>query len=360
MEKALLDAVQGRFTAFAEGGWSDPSLVLADEATDQAHALWAAAVAESPAGAVPFEVVHALAWLHWSRYYVLPDGQDRNDLQVATALFTHLYRIDPQLVPEELLEVFTAGSEHAMEDNAGIPALFPASYVGQRYPSARTRAVAEGPDWWEQRATTMLRDAGTDAEAADLDAAIDLLRQAYAGYPADSGERRRCGAHLAGVLRRRFERTGERANLDEADSIDPDPVQRMTLLNFADDALQFQSTQFGPRPPEWDKLEADLRNVPMPSAKKPDINGFREGQRVRLRTDYLGTSATYHRGHEGTVLITDTSPAQIRLGREADMHEILMDDGRIIVVGGAILEKIRGRAQVVYSEDGDQVRVIRA
>jgi len=42
------------------------------------------------------------------------------------------------------------------------------------------------------------------------------------------------------------------------------------------------------------------------------------------------------------------------------MHEILMDDGRIIVVGGAILEKIRGRAQVVYSENGDQVRVIRA
>src|SRR5207237_687168 len=151
-----------------EGGWADASVVLSEEATDQAHELWEAAVAASPAGVVPFDVANALAWLHWSRYYALPDGEDRDDLQVATTLFAHLYRVDPQLVPEELVEVFAAGTDHAMADNLGIPALFPSSYVGRRYPSARMRAVADGPDWWEQRATTMLRDAGTDADPAAL------------------------------------------------------------------------------------------------------------------------------------------------------------------------------------------------
>ena len=359
MIESLVDAVHGRFVKYAEGGWADGSLVLSDEAADEARELWSAAVGQSPAGAVPFKVVNALAWLHWCRYYALPEGEDRDELQVATALFAHLYRIDPALVPEELREVFAAGSDHAMQDGVGIPALFPSSYVGQRYPSVRTRAVADGPDWWEHRAAALLRDAGDEPSQESLDEIVDLLRQAYAEYPDDSAERKRCGSSLAAVLRRRFELTGERDDLDEADSIEPDPVQRMMLLNFAEDALRFTSDQFGPRPAEWDKLEADLRNVPMPSARKPDINGFREGQRVRLRTEYHGSEVRYQAGHEGTVLITDTSPAHIRLVRESDLHEVLMDEGKIIVIEGALLEKIKGRAQVVYSGGGAQVRVIR-
>ena len=358
MDEALVDAVHGRFVKYAEGGWADASLVLCDEAAEQAGELWAAAVADPPEGFVPFKVINALAWLHWCRYYALPEGKDRDELQVSTTLFAHLYRIDPELVPEELREVFAAGDDHAMEDSRGIPALFPSSYVGQRYPSARTRAVADGPDWWEQRAAALLRDAGSDAPTEVLDEAVGLLREAREEYP-DGEDRARCGTSLAGVLRRRFERTGQRDDLDEADSIDPDPVQRMMLLNFAEDALRFQTTQFGPRPPEWDKLEADLRNVPMPSAKKPDINGFREGQRVRLRMAFEGGGARYGVGEEGTVLITDTSPAHVRLCRESDQHEVLMDDGRLIVVGGGLLEKLKGRARVVYSGYGGQVQVIR-
>jgi hypothetical protein len=358
MDETLVDAVHGRFVRYAETGWADASLVLCDEAADQAGELWKAAVEEPPEGVVPFKVINALAWLHWCRYYALPEGQDRDELQVSTALFAHLYRIDPELVPEELRDVFEAGDDHAMEDSVGIPALFPSSYVGKRYPSARIRAVADGPDWWEQRAAAVLREAGTEPPTGVFDEAIELLREAYREY-SDVDDRKRCGSVLAGVLRRHFERTGQRDDLDEADSIDPDPVQRMMLLHFAEDALEFHTTRFGPRPPEWDKLEADLRNVPMPSAKKPDVNGFREGQRVRLRTDFHGGVAAYPAGQEGTVLITDTSPAHIRLVRESDLHEVLMDDGRIIVIGGALLEKMKGRTQVVYSANGGQVQVIR-
>src|ERR1051326_4801688 len=113
MDEALVDAVHGGCVKYAEGGWADASLVLCDEAVEQAGELWAAALADPPEGVVPFKVINALAWLHWRRYSGLPEGRDRDELQVSTALFAHLYRIDPELVPEELRDVLATGDDHA-------------------------------------------------------------------------------------------------------------------------------------------------------------------------------------------------------------------------------------------------------
>jgi hypothetical protein len=111
------------------------------------------------------------------------------------------------------------------------------------------------------------------------------------------------------------------------------------------------------RSAEQDAIEAELTSVPMTSAEKPDINGYREGERVRLVNAFAGESYRYEVGHEGTVLVTNTSPADVRLCRDGDLHQILMDGGIIIMTAGRNLEKIPGHAEVIYSADGERVHV---
>jgi len=135
----LLKEVRGRFLAYARGGRVEPWLVLADEAESAAKELWRAAGLTHPEGSfphVPIGVVETIAWFHWSRYYARPVGEDRNDLQVATIMFAHIFEIDPKLVPDELHEILTAKNEFTMEDNTGIPAWYGESYVLRSYPSS--------------------------------------------------------------------------------------------------------------------------------------------------------------------------------------------------------------------------------
>jgi hypothetical protein len=104
-------------------------------------------------------------------------------------------------------------------------------------------------------------------------------------------------------------------------------------------------------------IDAQLTSVPMTSAEKPDINGFREGQRVRLVKPFVGDDLRYDAGHEGTILVTNTGPADVSLCRQADLHEVFMDDRRLIMTSGKDLERIDGYAEVIYSADGERVDV---
>ena len=112
-----------------------------------------------------------------------------------------------------------------------------------------------------------------------------------------------------------------------------------------------------PAPAESRAIKAQLTPVPMTSAEKPDINGFCEGQRVRLVNPFVGDDLRYDAGHEGTILVTKTSPADVSLCRQADMHEVFMDDRRLIMTSGQDLEMISGYAEVIYSADGEHVDV---
>lgn len=99
-------------------------------------------------------------------------------------------------------------------------------------------------------------------------------------------------------------------------------------------------------------LDTQIRHVPMPSDQKPDINGFREGDRVRLVKPFRGETVGYEPGRTGTFLITDTAPAQIRLAREG-FYEVAIDgpDGRFIGVTREDVEKIPGHVRVTYHDD---------
>lgn len=104
-------------------------------------------------------------------------------------------------------------------------------------------------------------------------------------------------------------------------------------------------------------VDDQLRDVPMASWQKPDINGLREGDRVRLIADFNGDEVSYQAGATGTILIVNTAPSHIRLDRRMGLHYILIDrpksDHAIIMVNRATIEVIPGRADVIISTDGN-------
>ena len=111
-----------------------------------------------------------------------------------------------------------------------------------------------------------------------------------------------------------------------------------------------------------ERLDAELTHIPMPSAQKPDINGLREGDRVRLieAFDAPDDGVHYEAGSEGTILVTNTSPADVGILRDTDLHEVYVDNGGLILVSGRNIKRIDGRATVVYSSDGQHVQVVPA
>ena len=106
------------------------------------------------------------------------------------------------------------------------------------------------------------------------------------------------------------------------------------------------------------ELGLQLRNVPIPSEAKPDINGFREGDRVCLTRPFSGDGQHYAVGVTGTIFLPDTSPAHIRVGRMANLLYVLLDSGNPVQMSGDALQKIPGRFEVIYSDDRESVSVV--
>jgi hypothetical protein len=157
---------------------------------------------------------------------------------------------------------------------------------------------------------------------------------------------------------------------------EPDALTARELAAYekrlAEDLSEQEQTAMQERDPvaykEW--LDTEQRHVPMPSRQKPAINGFREGDRVRLTQPFKGETVSYEAGHKGVFLTSNTAPAMIRLVREVPpLYELLMDwpDSQRIGVSDPI-ERIHGHFQVDYIDgfvnaspaalaDGEQVRL---
>ncbi len=103
-------------------------------------------------------------------------------------------------------------------------------------------------------------------------------------------------------------------------------------------------------------LDVQLRDVPMASWQKPDINGLREGDRVRLVEDFNGDEVSFRAGSVGTIFIPSTAPAEIRMNRQIGLHYIGMDKHEpghgLIMVKRDQIERIPGHADVIMSDDG--------
>lgn len=99
-------------------------------------------------------------------------------------------------------------------------------------------------------------------------------------------------------------------------------------------------------------LAAQCEPITMASWQKPDINGYREGDRVKLLEAFQGDSSAYEQGSTGTIVITNTSPSTIRMMRDGSLQEVLMSGG-LIMLPGSDLERIAGQATVSYFGNGD-------
>ena len=101
MDDDALAELVSRIERFIEGGDSG---VLDQAATATARRLWESAVPESgdPQEA-PLSVVEVLAFFHFIRYQVLPEGEDEAALQDALSLYALLAKQAPERVPEEIM-----------------------------------------------------------------------------------------------------------------------------------------------------------------------------------------------------------------------------------------------------------------
>lgn len=222
---SLLADLQERIATYSREDNADPTLVLADEAEANARALWLAAQSVSLDGSMPFYVVALLALLHYFRYAALPLGQDRNDLQAALVLFAHVYRVEPERVPNHLLEMRLSDDNDEpvipdnvgrVPDNFGMPAIYSGSYSSWSYPSSYDYKVSYGPDWWTREADVLLARTPTDGDPEAVDRAVSLLRQAVQHTPANHADYAERLSNLRDALRVQFEWTGEPDHLDEA------------------------------------------------------------------------------------------------------------------------------------------------
>ena len=177
MNGKLRAFVEARVVRYSQDDRADPSLILDEDVAEAAIELWRSAI-QPP---VPIEVIEIIAWLYWYRYKALPTGQDRDDLQVATVMFAHIFRFDPESVPVELREFVSDFSNVLqMEDNASIPASHPMSAVDKGFEYALDIAntmIATGPDWQIGKASAILHRASKDDRSADLGHAISLLQR---------------------------------------------------------------------------------------------------------------------------------------------------------------------------------------
>jgi tetratricopeptide (TPR) repeat protein len=223
---SLLADLEQRLVTYVRGDRADPTLVLAEEAEANAQALWRAAQAASLDGSLPFDVVITIAGLHFFRYAALSVGRDRDDLQVALVLFAHVYRVDPERVPEHLrrLEVSDDNDELVIPENVGevqdrlgLPAIYSQSYSSRSYPgSFPGPSIRHGPDWWTREAAVLLSRAQTDEDPEAVDRAVSLLRQAVQHTPAGHADYAERLSDLSDALRIQFERTRRPDHLDEA------------------------------------------------------------------------------------------------------------------------------------------------
>ena len=162
----------------------DPQAVLDPSRLQQARRL--ADLAE------PWDIVarRLIGLLHWFRYRILPEGQDRVDLHTALSVFADILPIDADLVPSPIPQILGGGD----------------------------------PDTLADAALGLLEDPLTQADLLALDRAIHWLRLVVASTSADDPNLPGRMSNLGVALETRFARTGDLADLNEAVQVDRDAV----------------------------------------------------------------------------------------------------------------------------------------
>ena len=191
----LLNALRARLDAFEDG---DPSKVLEQEALAEEGQLNQAARSASLSGSRLASLMRVVADLHWSRYLILSDKEERD---AALMLFALLSRLDKNLVPEPIKPLLTEFFEFASSaTSAGRP------------DHAHAVAAQRG----QEEPATVLKRAIASEDDAQLDYAIDLLRQAITATPVTDPQHFGYVSNLGVALKIRYDRAGQIADINEA------------------------------------------------------------------------------------------------------------------------------------------------
>ena len=212
----------------------DRSAVLDPAALEEAGWLWdAVRPADGDPQGVPVDVLTVLAYLHWARYQVLPEGQDQDDLRAAVFLFGGLAGRAPERVPKQGLSLISTAPRESPSDGARHAAAgggAMSDYLQTGHPEELEAAVvafqdavaATPPGHLDLAKYVSALGAALHSrfelagERADLDAAITTCQRAVdltpPGHPSLTGRL----SNLGGALTSRFELAGDAADLDAA------------------------------------------------------------------------------------------------------------------------------------------------
>lgn len=209
--------------------------------------------------------------VHWSRYQLLPDGQDQDDLRSLLKWSALLIPVAPHLVPEPIRD-----------------------YLADAASAAGAAVDESGP-------AAMYEDFQRTGNIESLQSAIAVLREeADTAAPGDQDRPRRL-SNLGAVLQIRFERTGEVADLDEAIALGREAAEatpsgdqeRTARLSNLGAALRTRYGRMG-RPRDLDDAIATGRAaIAAASAGHPDLPAALSnlGAAIQVRFELTGQGA---------------------------------------------------------------------
>jgi tetratricopeptide (TPR) repeat protein len=144
-----------------------------------------------PDASFDYEILYLLAAFHWSRYLALPAGEDQAELMIATDFFTPIYQSDFSAVPPHISSMLH-GSVYD---------------TGGRGENASAAADIAG---------RLIDEVRQEDDVVLLDQAIAVLRRSIAQTPAPHPNRAGMLSNLGIALRKRYERSGAKADVAEA------------------------------------------------------------------------------------------------------------------------------------------------
>jgi hypothetical protein len=205
MKERLLAELDTRIARHLDG---DPSGVLDEDALALVTALTGAGVPDAGS-------LSRVAALHLCRYEALPREHADTDLRMAMVLYTKLHEVDPRLVPPEVRELFGLAGPH----DRGLALLHEYEQTGRLDHLERAISLFR-QEQFEQRADpadsadslgmALLRRFQRTRQPADLDEAITLGRAALAATPIDHPVRVDRAAWVRSALSLRSARSGQR------------------------------------------------------------------------------------------------------------------------------------------------------
>ena len=223
--RRLLASVRARLEQF--GADHNPATVLDPEAVAELTAL----LETVPDPTADFEIAGVAGWLHWCRYLVLDPGDNQRDLADALAWFMPVYQTRPTRSPIRSAPTSAASPPPTIRRHWRT-ALSPCSkrhYVPRTGPTWTRRLTCSGRRWRPARPTTPIGPGTCRTSASPWGPGSSGPGTGPTWTPRSTPGGRRWRparpttptgpftlSNLGAALETRFERTGDRADLDAA------------------------------------------------------------------------------------------------------------------------------------------------